>query len=65
MSVYSAMVTSDVTITQDNSQAVIPAGTIVLLTSGGALETAIGLGNLTNVSGLDQDLPAAAQATSN
>lgn len=43
---YTAVVLSDVTITWDHSAVVIPAGTVLSLMAGGALEAAIGTGNL-------------------
>ena len=57
---YTALVLNDVVITWDHTQTVIPAGTVLTLLSGGALETAIGTGNLQDISGQDQDLPSGA-----
>lgn len=62
---YTALVISDVVISWDHSQTVIPAGTVLQLLSGGALETAIGLANLTDISGADQNLPLGCSGVSN
>jgi hypothetical protein len=62
---YTALVTSDVVITWDRSQTVIPAGTVLQLLPGGPLETAIGAGNLQDISGSDQNLPLGCSGVSN
>ena len=62
---YTGMLLADVAITQDHCQVTLGAGTVLMLASGGALEASIGLGNIANVSGLDQDVPALASGASN
>jgi hypothetical protein len=63
---YTAVVVADTTITWDTDTFVLKKGAVLDLMSGGALETAIGTGNLSALpAGSDQDLPPAAGAVDN
>lgn len=58
------MVVAAVVVQTDGIPVTIEAGTVMRLDSGGAMETAIGLGNLQAFSG-DLNVPADALAVSN
>ena len=62
--IYTGMVLATCTVSQDHSSVIIPAGTMINVTAGGAMETAIGPSNLLAVS-TDQNTPAAASGISN
>jgi hypothetical protein len=63
---YPALILNDVVVLPDGiTQVTIPAGTVMLLVSGGQLETQIGLGNIQNFSGDAVTLGGLAAGVSN
>ncbi len=62
---YTGLILSDVMISQDFSEVLVPAGTLIVLESGGALEAQIGLGNIVNVTSDQSTLTGLAAGVSN
>jgi hypothetical protein len=64
--VYPALILNDVVVLPDGiTEVTIPAGTVMILVSGGSLESQIGLGNIQNVSGDSASLSGLAVGASN
>lgn len=63
---YPALILNDVVVLPDGvTEVLITAGTVMLLISGGNLESQIGLGNIQNVSGDSATLGGLATGVSN
>jgi hypothetical protein len=63
---YPALILNDVVVLPDGfTEVTIPAGTVMILVSGGAMEAQIGLANIQNVSGDAVTLSGLAVGASN